>query len=239
MTETPAVASASRRLAEEIRHGVYAPGQRLPGERSLSERYAFSRTTVRKALGLLAHDGIVVASPQRGWFVATEADSRPPTSLQSFTEMARERGLTATAHVLERTVRTATLDEALRLRMGPAEDVLHLRRLRGMGGKTLCLDTSSMPLSIAEPLVDADLTDASLYERLATLCDAQVYRSAYGVRAASAEPEIAELLGIPLGSPVLVADEVAYTVDGTPVILGVNYHRGDAYRFEADLFRRH
>lgn len=238
MTDTSAVAAASTRLAEEIRYGVYAPGQRLPGERTLSERYEFSRVTVRKALGRLAHEGLVTASPQRGWFVAREAAAQPPSALQSFTELARERGLTATARILERTVRPATLDEATRLRIAPAEDVLYLRRLRGMGGKTLCLDTSSMPLTIAGPLVDADLDDASLYERLATLCGAQIYRSAYGVRAASAEPAIAALLGVPVGSPVLVADEVAYTVDGTAVILGVNHHRGDAYRFEADLFRR-
>jgi len=49
---------------------------------------------------------------------------------------------------------------------------------------------------------------------------------------------IAGRLGITAGAPVLVGDEVAYTADGTPVLIGHNKYRGDAYRFEADLFRR-
>jgi len=49
--------------------------------------------------------------------------------------------------------------------------------------------------------------------------------------------EQAALLRIPQGSPVLVGREIAYDRAGTPILLGLNTYRGDAYRFQADLYR--
>ena len=40
------------------------------------------------------------------------------------------------------------------------------------------------------------------------------------------------------GAAVLVARDVTYTVERTPITITVNCYRGDAYRFTADLFRR-
>jgi GntR family transcriptional regulator len=57
------------------------------------------------------------------------------------------------------------------------------------------------------------------------------------VQADAASAELAPLLDIAPGSPVLIGREVAYTPEGRPVLLGVNTYRGDAYRFEADLYR--
>jgi len=84
----------------------------------------------------------------------------------------------------------------------------------------------------------SQVTDASLYDVLRQTCGIEVHRSAYTLMAESADAELARLLGITAGAPVLVGDEVAYTSDGTPVLIGHNKYRGDAYRFEADLFRR-
>jgi GntR family transcriptional regulator len=61
--------------------------------------------------------------------------------------------------------------------------------------------------------------------------------SAYSVQADAATAEIAELLTIPTGHPVLIGRETAYDREGNPVLLGYNTYRGDAYRFEADLYR--
>ncbi|MCL2464355.1 MAG: GntR family transcriptional regulator [Micrococcales bacterium] len=238
MTDGSLVVETTRKLADAIQRGVFVAGQRLPSERVLAEQYAVSRVTLRKALTRLATAGIVVASPQRGWLTVDSHTQEPPISLRSFTELAHQQGLVATAAVLERTVRPATLDEARRLRIPPAGDVLYLRRLRGMGGKVLCLDTSTIPMAIAAPLATADLTDASLYERLETLCRVTIHRSAYAVQAVAATADLAALLEIGVGAPILIGEDIAYRSDGSPVLLGLNYHRGDAYRFEADLFRR-
>ncbi|MBN9196746.1 MAG: UTRA domain-containing protein, partial [Microbacterium sp.] len=86
--------------------------------------------------------------------------------------------------------------------------------------------------------VDAPLEDASLYETLRERCGATIYRSAYSVTASTADATLAKLLKTTIGAAILVGEEVGYTAEGVPVLIGVNKYRGDAYRFQADLFRR-
>jgi GntR family transcriptional regulator len=62
-----------RLIAQELRDGIRegrpAPGERLPSENQLSERYRTTRATVRKAIALLRAEGLVVSEQGRGAFV--------------------------------------------------------------------------------------------------------------------------------------------------------------------------
>lgn len=60
-----AAGQAYRLLSERIAAGEITPGMRLK-ESALAESLGFSRTPVREALRLLAADGLVVVSPNRG-----------------------------------------------------------------------------------------------------------------------------------------------------------------------------
>ena len=134
-------------------------------------------------------------------------------------------------------VRTATLDEAERLRIAPASPVIQINRLRGMDGTPVCYDIVVVPEQRAPQLATAVLDDASLYETLRELCGVTIYRSAYSVTAATADAALANLLKTAVVPPT-IGEEIAYTAEGVPVLLGVNKYRGDAYRFQADLFKR-
>lgn len=236
--KTPTISTrVSRELNDAIQRGIYAPGTRLPGERALAEQLHVSRSTVRAALEWLEEQGRISRSAQRGWFVPSPTVGEPPSTLQSFTEMARLRGHVATATVLERARRSASIEEAEKLGIAPGSEVLTLVRLRGMNTTPICVDTNVIPFPAAAPLMDVDLSDRSLYETLETLCSVNIYRSAYSVQADAASAEIASLLNIATGAPVLVGREIAYDREGLPVLIGANTYRGDAYRFEADLFR--
>jgi GntR family transcriptional regulator len=225
-------------LTRDLAVGRYAPGSRLPGERDLAIQLGVSRATLRLALGRLESEGTLQRSAQRGWFVPTQVIGEPPSTLQSFTEMARARGLRPTARVIRQEIRPANLDEATKLRIAPAAPVIEIDRLRGMDGTPVCFDVVVLPENGASALATADLTDVSLYDELRRHCGIEVHRSAYTLMAESADAELARLLGITTGAPVLVGDEIAYTSEGAPVLIGHNKYRGDAYRFEADLFRR-
>ena len=230
-------AQAYRSVLASVERGHYPPGARLPSERLLAERLGVSRATLRSALTRLAEEGVLEASAHRGWFAASRPLVEPPSTLQSFTEMARARGLRPTARVLSLEERPATLQESQRLRVAPASPVLELRRLRGMDDMPVCVDRAVLALPLAGALRGADLQDASLYELLRERCGVEVYRSSYAVQARAATNEIAALLAVEPGWPVLVGEETTYTADGRPVNLGTAQYRGDAYEFQADLFR--
>jgi GntR family transcriptional regulator len=235
-TEGPAEVAYSR-LAEDLRIGVHPPGARLPGERDLSRSLGVSRVTLRKALGRLAEEGRLERSSQRGWFVPSQVVGEPPGILLSFTELARARGLRARGRVLEHTLRSATIDEAERLRVAPAAQVLQLVRLRMLDDVPICVDRSVVAPPASRALARLDLTDRSLFEALESTCGIRVVRSSYSIQAQPADASVAALLGVAASTAVLHGVAVQYDRDDVPVSIGAATYRGDAYRFEADLFR--
>ncbi|MEV4173852.1 GntR family transcriptional regulator [Nonomuraea sp. NPDC049709] len=60
-------------LRARIERGELQPGSALPSEAALRRRYEASRNTVRQALAVLEHDGLVVAEHGRGRFVRPSA----------------------------------------------------------------------------------------------------------------------------------------------------------------------
>lgn len=237
-TGTLSASEAARRaLVAAIDHGVFGPGARLPGERALAAQLTVSRETLRHALRQLADEGVLQPSPQRGWYVAANMITEPASELRSFTDMAHARGLTPTAQVLKSTERAATLEEANRLSIAPAAPVLELLRLRCLDEIPISLEHTTVALSRAPGLAQADLTDASLYGTLDEVCGVQIIRSTYAVNADAADRETGELLRLDPGAPVLVGEEVAYDLADAPILWGRLVYRGDAYRFEATLYR--
>ncbi len=58
-----------QRLLEEIESGIYSPGDRLPSEAALCERFQASRITVAKAFQTLQRDNLVTRRPGSGTYV--------------------------------------------------------------------------------------------------------------------------------------------------------------------------
>jgi DNA-binding GntR family transcriptional regulator len=232
-----AVGEAYRKLSESLRRRNYPPGTRLPGERDLAISVGVSRATLRQALGRLAEEGQLDRSAQRGWFVPRQPVGEPPSTLQSFSEMARSRGLTPGARVLSQRVRPSGFDEARRLHVAPAAKVVELRRLRTLDAVPVCVDTSVVVLARVPALADTDMTDRSLYDTIEEISEVRIARSSYTVRADACDDATATLLEIDPGSPILVGDEVTYDVYGAVILAATLCYRADAYRFEADLYR--
>lgn len=59
-----------RQIEGLVLQGILRPGERLPAERDLAERLGVSRPSLREALAELQQDGLLVARPGAGVFVA-------------------------------------------------------------------------------------------------------------------------------------------------------------------------
>lgn len=60
----------ARELRERITTGEYAPGEQLPSIDDLVADYDYNKDTIRRAMGVLRDEGLVVIRPGLGTFVA-------------------------------------------------------------------------------------------------------------------------------------------------------------------------
>lgn len=70
----------AERFAEHIRQGLLAPGARLPSVRDCAARHGLSPGTVVGAYDLLQARGLVLARPQRGFFVRDAREAGAPAT---------------------------------------------------------------------------------------------------------------------------------------------------------------
>ena len=74
-----------RQIAEQLRQRIsaneFSKSQKLPSNRELAERYQVNHLTVRQALKLLEHDGVIDIAHGRGAFVMQQSAKRLRTAL--------------------------------------------------------------------------------------------------------------------------------------------------------------
>ncbi|CAN5739593.1 GntR family transcriptional regulator [soil metagenome] len=234
-TGAPLYQQARDAIAAQITAGQLAAGDQLLSERRLCEEFGISRVTARRALIALEEDGLIGASPGRGWFVTDGPLSEPPNMLLSFTALARARGLAPTAKVLRRQVRPASMDEADVLGVAPGAELFELERIRLLDGLPVAVDHSVVPLQRCPALVDADFSSASLYEVLRTEGRVVPSRAGCTLEAMAAGPVMAPLLDLDEAAPVLVSRQTAYDQQDVAVETSRIVYRGDRYRFRTVL----
>jgi GntR family transcriptional regulator len=67
--KTPLYLQIAAILRAEIGRGVYVPGRPVPSETQLMQRFEVARLTARKAVRVLADEGLVEVVPGRGAYV--------------------------------------------------------------------------------------------------------------------------------------------------------------------------
>src|SRR4051812_31963066 len=74
----------AKQLANEIAHGDYKIGQRLPSERELAQSFSVSRPTIREAIIALELDGLVDVRTGSGVYVMAK---EPPSGKAGVTDI--------------------------------------------------------------------------------------------------------------------------------------------------------
>ncbi|RZJ95796.1 MAG: GntR family transcriptional regulator, partial [Brevundimonas sp.] len=100
-------------LEDAILSGWLAPGERIPFEHELTERYGCSRMTVSKAISELAGRGLVVRRRRAGTFVAQPKAHAAVLAIPDLQAEVERRGQVYGYRLLDRAEREArTPDEA-------------------------------------------------------------------------------------------------------------------------------
>ena len=88
-----------QQIEDSIVKGVLKPGDQLPAERELAQRFGVSRTAVREAVKALREKGLVEAYSGRGTFITDGTTQAVRQSLDLITKIGQPEGSTQLAEV--------------------------------------------------------------------------------------------------------------------------------------------
>jgi GntR family transcriptional regulator len=221
------------RIADLIRDEGLNPGDKLPTEAQLTQRFKISRPALREALKLLEQDGMIYVEHGRGRFVspmsAVRVD-RPITVFESVTDMTRHYGYETVSKVLSIAEEMPDAVMAEQLRLGPGDRVVRLERLRLQNDEPILYAIDYIPRSI----IPRRLYDVDWSGSLLDLLDTYKHRprmSAATVSAVMLPEEVVARHDLRDFGPALLIRETCYSPAGMPVIYAMDYHRGSHFAF--------
>lgn len=223
-----------REIASDLRSrldaGEYAAGRLLPSEATLSAEYSASRVTVRKALEHLRGEGLVDSRQGFGWFVAGETVRQPLAHLATIEAQLEAEGRRSERRILD----FGEVDAPTEVRriLGDTR-VLRVHRVNLADGEPFARVTVWCPLDLGAGLTREQLAERSFYDLLAV----SLGGATQTIGAGAAEPDDADLLRIPVGSPVLVCTRTTRDRVGRAVLHARYVFPAHRTEFVVDLAR--
>lgn len=222
-------------LRNNIVRGEWKPGDVLPSESELIERYQVSRITVRQALEALVNDGLIYRQRGRGTFVAHPTVEQGLSRIISFTDDMRQRGFQPGTEVLSFGLTPAPQDIAEKLQIDPGEELACVERLRLADGEPMSVEQSHLVHRNCPGVLKHDYARKPLCEILDKDYGIRWARAEQVIRAIPAPRELAKKLSIPPNSALLSIERVSYSQQNLPVEFLRVYHRGDRYALYNEL----
>lgn len=233
----PLYFQVEQQLRSEIEDGHFAPGDLLPTEAQLCDRFDVSRITIGKALTTLERDLLIVRRQGVGTFVA---DIRKPgksvTLVASLDEMlAPARNVSK--KLLGRCAVKAPKAVAAALSLEFNAKVYCFEALFTSGGDPYAFSRQYVPLAIGEALVEKliEVPDIPSIEAAARV---RIERARQFIKPVAADTTCARNLGLKLRSPILEVTRTFYRANDLPLNTSIVFFHPDRYRYEVELVAR-
>jgi len=227
-----------RDLTRRIEQGELRPGEGLPSEAELCERYGVSRPTLRQATQDLIRDGLLVVRRGVGTFVAQPKVRQQLGTVLGFTEKMASQGRHASTRVLERSLHSAQeLDAtvAAELQLKNDATVLRVVRLRLADEIPVMVETMHISTNRFPGIQDLDLETSSLYQALRERYGVQIVQLREALEPVLLNRDDAQLLGTLKGSPSIQATITSFDVKGQPIEHTISRVRGDSSQYYIEV----
>ena len=225
-------------IAAEIAQGEYRPGDQLPTEDELLQRFQVSRITVRRAIQNLVGRGLLEIRRGLGTFVQLPRIEAELTKLTGFVEDMNAAGRRATARVVSQGVVAASARVAERLQLAKGAKVMQIKRVRLANGTPISFDETYLPLPLGQQIAHKDLRLHPIFTLLEEEYGVPLIEADYELEAVIADKTVADALQIKVGYPIFQIERTSMTTGNQPVDYEVLCYRGDLVRFTTKLLRR-
>jgi len=214
----PLYKDVKRQMMALLSGGEWKPGEKIPSERRLSERFGISIGTVRKAIDALVAENLLIRQQGRGTFVASHNRDR---LLFYFFHVVAEEGPKEYPEVrlLQFSRGKADRSAAEKLGLAPGDPVYRIRNLLRLAGAPVIVDDIVLPAARFPGLAEKQFRDrpSTIYNLYQDAFGISVVRTRERLRATLADAETAALLGLPKNAPLLQIRRVALTYNDVPV----------------------
>ncbi len=226
-------------LREKIQNGEFEPQDAIPSERQLEEQYNLSRPTIRQAIDLLERQGFLYRIHGKGTFVSPPKLQKGMLELTSFSEDMRNRGLEPGQQILDfgYVLPNTKIVQQLGL-SGTDIKVLRIRRIRLGNEEPIGLQDSYLVLNPGQTITREEIErEGSIYAILQDKFGLFPTEADETLEVTLATPEEAELLQIPVGSPLLLNERTLWSQDRKAIEFVSILYRGDRYKYFVRLTR--
>lgn len=208
-----------RDLKQRIIHGEFVT-KKLPDERSLSEHYQVSRSTIKRAMGVLVDQGIIFKKRGSGTFInplylKDRSAFRYEGKNLGITDSFQVDGEQPQSRLLDYRVIPASPDVQQELFLTAGEFVYRIKRLRIFKDQPVIIETGYIPIKILPALTPA-VVQSSIFNYLQTTQGKSVTKSFLSIRAQPSSSDDQKLLHLASTEPVGVMEGIFFMDDGTP-----------------------
>ncbi|WP_168735301.1 phosphonate metabolism transcriptional regulator PhnF [Pseudothauera rhizosphaerae] len=220
-------------LREDITAGRFAPGEKLPNEARLAERFAVNRHTLRQAVQALAREGYVKVVHGSGTYVRELVLDYALQRRTRLSENLAEAGERAQRELL-RVERAEAGEWARALKVGAKSPVVVIRTRASVRGRPIGISTAAYPCPRLEGIAQAFEAEGSITAALKRLGVEDYSRVRSTISARLPTPAEADALARPATQPVLVVSYTNADPDGVPVEAGVTLFAADAVQLTVE-----
>ncbi|QMW23446.1 GntR family transcriptional regulator [Sandaracinobacteroides saxicola] len=231
----PRYARLAAQLRDEIRGGHLRPGDPVPTESALTDRFGLSRFTVRAALKQLQDEGLITRRRGSGTVIADDT----PALRQSFSDLREILQYAASSSFLiqDRGGIRLSPAQARDLRRPAGEAWHHVTGVRRMAGATEAMALTDV---FIHPRLSAHVPHLAsghetLFSQLQRLAGVRVATITQELQAVAATPAQAALLHIPRRAPCLRILRLYRDPDGEIFEMSSSVHPGDRYSYAVQI----
>ncbi|MCD8077344.1 MAG: GntR family transcriptional regulator [Lachnospiraceae bacterium] len=214
MGRTPAYKTVYFAIKRGIQEGVYKKGTLLPSEPELEKQFSVSRTTIRKAISLLTAEGYLDVKQGRGTIVLDTSTTQWLNSITSITETLVRRGYEVTTQgvCIDLVYASETVAAALEVPVGT--QVYQIQRVQCADGMPIAIINNYLRTNNLPDLQSKAESFTSLYHMLETEYNVILLNATENITAISADFTEAQILRVPIGTPLLLVKRISCTEHG-------------------------
>ncbi|MFM2423482.1 MAG: hypothetical protein RL291_2012 [Pseudomonadota bacterium] len=209
-------------LFGKIQSGEWQPGQLIPNEFDIAALLNTSQGTARKALSMMADDGLLERRQGKGSFVAQYTPQNAHLFFMNFHD-AQGRRVGLESDPARAYPGSATDEEAAHLGIARNAPILRIKRVRRRQAKPFLHETVVLPASLFPNLTMMDRLPNTLFDLYQNQFKIVIIRSDEKLTTSVCPPEIAAQLALQQGTVVFKVSRVGYDATGRAIEWRTSY----------------